>query len=217
MTPVIVILFIFALCTSYVYIAMNASTITYVGDYKFIMFKLMITVSIIAMGYLSTWFSSCYANLPYVGGPVASGLKQLFEQEGTDGKPQNTIVRTFLEYLSGVWFVFAIALLPFGHTVYQTNSENIDMDKTNQLKMIYQAVYSGPYYFMSIVFSFHLFLVFFAIANCNHKLQENNEEKDMKDTIKESFSALARHTHSIVPTCGWFFYIENYNPKSYEE
>ena len=216
MTPVIVILFVLALCTSYVYIAMNASTLTYVGDYKFVMFKTMIVVSIIAMGYLSTWFSVCYANLPIIGPKVARGLQALFENPQYDEEdvPTNTVMRTFLEYLSGVWFILAVALLPFGHTVFETGTQNIDVDRTNQLKMMYQAVYAGPYYFMTLVFSVHLFLVFFALANGNHRLQ-GAEVSD--NGIEGAFSALTKFSGEITPTCGWFFYIQNYKVEGGEE
>lgn len=214
MTPVIVILFVLALCTSYVYIAMNASTLTYVGDYKFVMFKTMMVVSIIAMGYLSTWFSVCYANLPIVGPKVANGLKTLFEKPASEedgGVPTNTVMRTFLEYLSGVWFILAVALLPFGHTVFETGTQNIDMDRTNQLKMIYQTVYAGPYYFMTLIFSVHLFLVFFALGNSNHKLQGVGEDGEGPEGgIEGALSALTKFSGEITPTCGWFFYIQNY-------
>ena len=211
MTPVIVILFMLALCTSYVYIAMNASNLTYVGDYKFVMFKLMMVVSIIAMGYLSTLFSVCYAHLPFVGPTIANGLKMFFEQPASNehgGVPTNTLVRTFLEYLSGVWFILAVALLPFGHTVFQTGTQNIDVDRTNQLKMIYQTVYSGPYYFITLVFSVHLFLLFFALANSNHVLQGIGEKGE--GAHRSVGGSLKDCALKITPTCGWFFYIQDY-------
>ena len=187
---------------------MNANTLNYAGDYKFVLFKTMIVVSIISVGYLSTWFSVCYAYLPVVGPKVASGLKSIFEQDGDDGKPSNTILRTFLEYLSAVWFIFAVALLPFGHTVFHTESQQIDVDRTNQLRMIHQTIYAAPYYFMMLIFSVHMFLFFFALGSSNHQLPGGEEENKERPNILTHMSKYSMH---ITPTCGCFFYIKDYS------
>ena len=211
MTPVIVVLFILALCSSYVFLAMNTNTLNYAGDYKFVLFKTMMVVSIIAIGYLSTLFSVCYAYLPVVGPKVAAGLKTIFEQDGDDGQPSNTLLRTFLEYLSAVWFIFAVALLPFGHTVFRTESQQIDVDRTNQLRMIYQTIYAAPYYFMMLIFSVHMFLFFFTLGSQNHQLPGNEQEDQGRPGVLKDMRTFSK---KITPTCGCFFYIKEYDVES---
>lgn len=202
MTPVIVVLFVLALCTTYVYIAMQASTYVYVGDYKFVMFKVMMVVSIIAMGYLTTMLSYSYKNLPFIGEKLAEAVLNMME----DHEGKHRIARTFLEYLSGIWFVFAVALLPFGHTVHVAGTQQIDVDRTSQLLMMHQTIYSGPYFLMMLAFSLHLFLFFFAIGNYNERL--SGERGD--DTDFSHLPTPLTDVMKIVPTCGWFFYVRDY-------
>ena len=221
MTPIIVILFVLALCTSYVFIMMNSGKLIYVGDYKFVMFKLMIIVSIVAMGYFITWFSVCYENLPLVGPAIARSAKSLMRRTGSDGAMQNTIFRTFLEYASGVWFVLAIALLPFGHSVYKTGTQEIDKDRSYQLLTAQQAIYSGPYYFFTIIFCLHILFIFMVVANSNmpdHVRKNLNTATNNSTLFQSSSNADIGESNpfvnlskvkNIMPTCGWFFYISD--------
>ena len=52
LTPLSTVLFIFSLCTAYMFLSMNGGDYTYVGDYKFILFKVMITISTVAIGFI---------------------------------------------------------------------------------------------------------------------------------------------------------------------
>lgn len=140
LTPLSTVLFIFALCTSFMFLSMNGSDYSYVGDYKFILFKVMIVISTIAMGFLLTLTSPAYYMIPF---------EPILKWDLT----KNVVVSTFLLYLSSIWLSLAVAMLPFGHTVYIGNTNNIDTERTLQLNAVQQTVYSGPYRLLMILMS----------------------------------------------------------------
>lgn len=125
---------------------MNGGEYSYVGDYKFILFKVMIVISTIAMGFIITMTSPAYYMGPW---------DFVHDLDMT----KNVVVTTFLIYMSSIWLTLAVALLPFGHTVYTGNTNNIDMERTTQLNAVQRAVYSGPYHILMILMSFGLMVL----------------------------------------------------------
>lgn len=156
LTPLSTTFFIFALCTSYIFISMNNAEFSYIADYKFILFKIVIIISTIALGFLTTVFScSIYAiDIPMV--------RQIITNYDFT---TNHIVQTFLLYISSVWMALVMALLPFGHTVFNRTTGAVDSDKTQQLMVVQQTVYSGPYYIFMILMGVFLFIFFVVVGH----------------------------------------------------
>lgn len=156
LTPLSTTFFIFALCTSYMFITMNNASYSYIADYKFILFKILIVISTIALGYLTTLFScSMYA----IDNTFVRNIVVNYDFT------TNHIVQTFLIYISSIWMALAIALLPFSHTIYDNSTGAVDIDKTQQLMVVQQTVYSGPYYIFMILMGICLFVFFLVIGH----------------------------------------------------
>lgn len=193
LTPLAIVLYLFALCTSYMFITMNASKYTYTGDYKFILFKTLMLVSIIALGFFITMFSCFIYTLP---------IPNLKNVDFT----RNHLVQTFLLYISSVWMALAVALLPFGHTVYNNETGSVDESRTMQLAVMYQVVYSGPYYTFMTLFSFFLFVAFVAIGHTYNKKPWTHEQKE-DNSIKNVFGIL-KYAMNARSTFGFYFRLE---------
>lgn len=195
LTPLAIVLYLFALCTSYMFITMNASKYTYTGDYKFILFKTLMLVSIIALGFFITMFSCFLYTLP---------IPNLKNVDFT----RNHIVQTFFLYISSVWMALAVALLPFGHTVYNTDTGTVDENHTMQLAVMHQVVYSGPYYAFMTLFSFFLFVAFVAIGHTYNKKPWTYEPDEKEEqSIKNVFNIL-KFAMNARSTFGFYFRLE---------
>ena len=193
LTPLSIVLFLFALCTSYMFIVMNASTHTYIGDYKFIMFKVIIVISTIALGFFISMFSCFMYTLP---------LPDIMDYDLS----LNHIVQTFLLYLSSVWMALSIALLPFGHTVYNKNSDAVDEDRTSQLIIVQQVVYATPYYIFMIMLGIFLFVAFIAIGHTYNKTPWRvNTEEDAPSGGLTSILTVLKHAFGMRATFGFYF------------
>lgn len=156
LTPLSTTFFIFALCTSYMFITMNNAQYSYVADYKYIMFKILIVISTIALGFLTTVFScSLYA----IDNEFVRTLVTNYDFT------RNHLVQTFMLYVSSIWMALAIALLPFSHTVYDNSTGTVDVDRTQQLMVVQQTVYSGPYYMLMLLMSVFLFVFFLVVGH----------------------------------------------------
>ena len=193
LTPLAIVLYLFALCTSYMFITMNASKYTYTGDYKFILFKTLMLVSIIALGFFITMFSCFIYTLP---------IPNLKNVDFT----RNHLVQTFLLYISSVWMALAVALLPFGHTVYNNETGSVDESRTTQLAVMHQVVYSGPYYTFMTLFSIFLFVAFVTIGHTYNKKPWTYEDEE-ENSIKNVFSVL-KYAMNARSTFGFYFRLE---------
>lgn len=192
LTPLSIVLYIFALCTSYMFLTLNASKYNYAGDYKFILFKTQILISIIALGFFTTLFSCFIYALPY------SSIKSF-------DITRNHLVQTFLLYFSSVWMALAVALLPFGHTVYNTENGSVDKDLSAQMTIMHQVVYSGPYYAFMTLFSVLMFIVFIAIGHTyNHTPWKYVEGDSNNGSIRNIFKVF-KYAMGIRSTFGFYF------------
>lgn len=199
LTPLSTVLFIFALCTAYMFLSMNGGEFTYVGDYKFILFKVMVTIATVAMGFVITVTSVAYY---YVLGGMAGLGESMMSYDFTT----NAVFTTFMLYLSSIWMALAVAMLPFGHTVYVANTDVVDMDRTYQLNAVQQAVYAGPYRALMIIMSLNLLVVLLMFA-CSSFNPLTFEPCQM-----EGFGALGKHLaqvfHGLRPTFGPYFRLD---------
>ena len=188
LTPLSTVLFIFSLCTAYMFLAMNGTDYTYVGDYKFILFKVMITISTVAIGFIITITSVAWYSIPGLSDYDIS---------------KNTVVCTFLMYLSSIWISLAVAMLPFGHTVYIAGTNNIDQDRTAQLNAAQQAIYSGPYHILMIIMSVNLFV--FALVIGARYFQSGNKPSLAKAFGGPYAESWKKMMDNLRPTFGCYF------------
>jgi hypothetical protein len=200
LTPLAIVLYLFAICTSYMFITMNASKYSYTGDYKFILFKTLMLVSIIALGFFITTFSCFIYTLPI------PNLKNI-------DFTRNHLVQTFLLYISSVWMALAVALLPFGHTVYNKETGAVDENRTTQMAVMHQVVYTGPYYTFMTLFSIFLFVAFVAIGHTYNKKPWTYEEEGESGSIKNVFSIL-KYAMNARSTFGFYFRLD---PEQYKQ
>ena len=200
LTPLAIVLYIFALCTSYMFISLNASKYNYAGDYKFILFKLQILIATIALGFFVTLFSCFVYALP-------------FKSVRSFDITRNHLVQTFLLYFSSVWMALAVALLPFGHTVYNTESGAMDKDLSTQLNIMHQVVYSGPYYAFMTVFSVMLFVAFVAIGHTYNHTPWKHTEGGTSGSVRNIFKVL-KYAMGVRSTFGFYFRLD---PDKYEK
>jgi len=196
LTPLAIVLYLFALCTSYMFITMSSSKFNYTGDYKFVGFKALIVISTIALGFFITAFSCFIYALP-------------FQSVKNFDFTRNHLVKTFMIYLSSVWMALAVALLPFGHTVYNVDNGAVDKDRTGQLNIMHQVVYTGPYYLFMILFSIMLFIVFVAVGHTYNrtpwKYVENGGDGggSMKQVAK-----IMKYAMGVRSTFGFYFRLD---------
>lgn len=193
LTPLSIVLYIFALCTSYMFLTLNASKYNYAGDYKFILFKSQILISIVALGFFSTLLSCFFYALPY------------WSIKYFDKVIRNHLVQTFFLYFSSVWMALAVALLPFGHTVYNTENGAVDKDLSAQMTIMHQVVYSGPYYAFLTLFAVLMFSAFIAIGHTyNHTPWKYVEGDSNNGSIRNIFK-IFQYAMSIRSTFGFYF------------
>lgn len=193
LTPLSTVLFIFALCTAYMFLIMNGGTYNYVGDYQFILFKVLITISTVALGFVITITSVGWY---YVAGSVLGGGSGINEYDFST----NAVVTTFLLYLSSIWMALAVAMLPFGHTVYAGQTNIVDEVRTQQLNAVQQAVYAVPYKTLSVLMA--LSLVGFVLMCIHHIRTMLHSDDGNGGGTGALFSTLFK---AIRPTFGWYF------------
>ena len=202
LTPLAIVLYIFALCTSYMFISLNASKYNYAGDYKFILFKMQILISTIALGFFITLFSCFIYALPF------QSIKNF-------DITRNHLVQTFLLYFSSVWMALAVALLPFGHTVYNMENGAVDKDLSTQLNIMHQVVYSGPYYAFMVLFSVMLFVAFIAIGHTyNHTPWKYVEGGSSNNGSIRNIFKVFKYALGVRSTFGFYFRLD---PDKYEK
>ena len=210
LTPIATVMFIFALCTAYMFLAMNASKNVYVGDYKFVLFKVMMVISTIGLGFLATVTSVSYYYfiISWAGADASGAVETLNSYDFTN----SGVITTLLLYLSSLWMAVAIALLPFGHTVYNRTDNTIDVDATNQLSAVQQAVYSGPYYVLMVFASLNLFAFFVMISHLPYNpIQALHQHGDGKtpDAFTKALTIMGKTLAALRPTLGCYFRLDN--------
>ena len=199
MTPIIIILFLLGLITAYVFIALNQSKYTFSGDYKFVMFKFAILISTIALGFLTTAFSPYIESFPMIGSKIA-GLYRIVDYN---------VIKKIILYISCLWFIFAIALLPFGHTIISTETGIVDNDRTKQLTIFYSAIYTTPYYILFTLFSLNLFFFIVSLSDWNHAKSYEGELGEKNETFNDYFQKVKQKMENIKPTLGFYFHRDN--------
>ena len=198
LTPISVVFFVFAVCTSYMFLSANSSKYTYIGDNKFVLFKVMITLSTVALGYVASVMSVSYYSLATCfGSPYTESIFSAM------GIFRSRFITTFLLYLSSLWLGLAVAMLPFGHTVYIGNTSNVDMDRTNQLIAVQQTVYALPYYILMCVMSINL-MMFIVMCALTYIHPSNKTQHTAMHILK----IMERSITAVRPTFGWYFRFE---------
>ena len=175
--PILVVLLLVGLFTAYLFLSFSHAQYAYAGDYPFVFTKLGVLLSIIALGYFTTLFSPFVSLFPF-GAKHITKIMRLFSLQW---------VRQLFMYISGIWFIAALALLPFGHSVVDTNTGALDRERTRQLMIFYRVVYASPYYFVMVAFSLSLFFMIIALGNWNNTISPPT--KDFRDVFRDSYKA----------------------------
>jgi hypothetical protein len=194
LTPLSMVFFVFAICASYMFITSSSAKYAYIGDSKFIIFKTMMLISTIAMGYVITIASvSLYVIASKFGAPVFSIVSKVLDFT------RNSAFSTLLLYMSSIWLGLAVALLPYGHTVYIAGTNNIDPSRTKQLVAVQQTVYAMP--FWVLLFTMGVSLMFFIILSCFMFVGTTKPS----DAILNTGATFGKALTGIRPTMGWYF------------
>jgi hypothetical protein len=191
-SPIVIVMALMGMFASYIYVLFSQSKFTYAADHRFVFKKISSIISIIALGYFITLFFPALSKLH-----TAAKLYEAIDRCMDSLSP-------FLKYLSAVWFIMAIALLPFGHSVVNVETNILDEQKTQQLDAFYSVFYASPYYFFQLSFSVILLLVAITVGESFRTNSEDTAESDgdslsIAKTIRKSYN-------EIRPTLGFFFY-----------
>lgn len=190
-TPIVFILFLTAIFTSYAFMSLMQSKYQYAGDYRFVFKKFGSLLSVVALGYFVTLLFPLVAKFPFKGKQMHSVLSSVVD-----------FADPILKYVSVIWFVFAVALLPFGHSVINTDTQELDEDRTQQLSTFYSVVYNMPYYVLYLAFAIVMFFTAVAIGEAIRK--EGTPDDDVSaDPFVKILKGSYENIHSTV---GFYFY-----------
>ena len=96
--------------------------------------------------------------------------------------------------------ILAVALLPYGHSVVDTSTGELDSERTDQLTIFYSVLYGMPYFVLQIVFALTMVLAAVAIGDSFRKVgQSEGTTPKFHETLRKSFA-------DIRPTIGFYFY-----------
>jgi hypothetical protein len=127
----------------------------YVADANFLGSKFVIFFSTIAMGYFITLLGNGDITRElYLSPGVGIGPEGIF-----DGLYQNSpVLFQIINLLSIFWLFAAIALMPFNHTIINSDDMTIDSDQTNFFKKMHTYIYQYPFKIINILFALTLTL-----------------------------------------------------------
>jgi hypothetical protein len=167
----------------------------YVADTKFMLFKVLVVLGTIGFGYLVAILCN--------GDPLREmrvlnvdiwGL-QLLKGWSSSAGPWDTMCKSgvlpqILGIVSMLWFVTAIALLPFSHTVKKKNDE-IDTAASDRLMTVQRIIYMFPILLIIVLFSLCLTLgIVNGVYNWNNKAEASTaaqpfdpNQLDVENTI----------------------------------
>ena len=178
------LVFLTSMITSFLYISFNQTKYTYTGEYTFVFKKLAIIFATISIGYLNTIFFPCIKKIPH-GDTIYNGLSYVLESK---------IIQNLLKQISTLWLIIALALLPYGHTVINVETNDLNKERTDQLNNFYSVFYIIPYYLIFIIFS--IIMVCFIISIGEVTKQPDNE--NIRELLESSYNG-------IQSTVGFYF------------
>lgn len=196
---IIIALMLFGVFVAYTYIGFQTSKFHYASDFTYVLFKFRILLGTVALGYFATMLSNFYISFPLIGTYLDA-----FTSVVSVG-----FVRNLLAMISTIWITFALAMLPFNHTVFNVEDDSINEERTKSLTELHHMVYGIPFYVMFVVFSLNLF--FFLIALC----VRDEEVKSWADSEGDEggwmrfppLKKLAENWKKVRPTLGFHFYV----------
>lgn len=103
----------------------------------------------------------------------------------------------------------AVALLPFGHTVYMVDNGAVDKDRTGQLNIMHQVVYTWPYYLFMILFSIMLFVVFVGVGHTYNQTPWKNADGSSSGGSMKQVVKIMKCAMGVRSTFGFYFRLDN--------
>lgn len=202
----IIVALVLGVFISYTFIGFQTNKYNYSADFSFIMFKFKILLSTIALGYFLTIFSGFYNKFPLIGNLINAVLNIVMIDW----------VRALIAFVSSIWIIFALAMLPYNHTVFNTEDNSINKDRTDKIREMHKLVYGTPFYVLFIIFSINLF--FFIISLC----VRNDGDEEMSAWVDNPegttfdyppIKKLVNNFKNINPSFGFHFYVAEESSK----
>lgn len=195
----VIVALVLGIFISYTFIGFQTNKYNYSADFSFIMFKFKILLGTIALGYFTAILSNFYDSFPIeMCGKIINAIMNVVAIDW---------IRALIAFISSIWVIFALAMLPYNHTVFNVEDNSIDVDRTNQLKQMHQLVYGTPFYVLFIIFSINLF--FFIMALCVRNDEMKEWINDTNSTWKQypPFPRLIENWQKVRPSFGFHFYV----------
>ena len=119
---IIIALLLFGVFVAYTYIGFQTSKFHYASDFTYVLFKFRILLGTVAMGYFAAILSNFYSSFPFIGTYL----------DAFTGVVSVGFVRNLLALISTIWITFALAMLPFNHTVFNVEDDSINEERTKK-------------------------------------------------------------------------------------
>lgn len=194
----VIAVLIFGVLVAYTFIGFQTTTYKYAADFDFLTFKFRVMLGTIALGYFCTILSTFYTFFPVLGRFIDVFANTL----------STTIMRNFVAFLSVIWMTFALAMLPFNHTVLNVEDGSVNDERSHDLMKLHQLVYGLPFYTLFMFFAINLFM--FILAMCVRNSEVN--EWISSESGWAEYPALKKLTSNwknLRGTLGWHFYIDD--------
>jgi len=182
-----VVLFLTSMITSFLYISFNQTKYTYTGEYTFVFKKISIIFSTISLGYFNTLFFPFIKKIPY-GDTIYDGISSIMDSK---------VVQKILQQISTFWFIIAIALLPYGHSVINIETNQLDIKRTEQLNNFYSVFYSLPYYIIFIIFSIIMLCFVITLGEITKQPDDENLGQILQTSYKGLKSTVGFYFKSV--------------------
>ena len=195
MDTTVIVMLLLGIFTAYAYIAFQSQTNHHAADFKFILFKTTIIVSTMSIGYFSFLLSGNQAKFPIIGSYVAA-IQEVVTVPA---------IRQIVVFVSAVWFVLALSLLPFNHTVYNTLDDSVNAARTAQITTMHRLVYAVPFYIIFVVFSINLFFTLIAVCVRDTENVEWGESDDRRYRKHPVLRKIQSNWKNMNMNVGFFF------------
>ena len=190
-----IVLILIGVFTAYTFIAFQSQTHKYAGDFTYIMLKTGMIIATVSVGYFSFLFSGHQRKFPLIG-PYVAALQE------TVAVP---IVRQLVLLISALWFVLAVSLLPFNHTVYNAADMTVNEPRTRQLMTAHRIVYTAPFYILFVLLMLNIFFMLVALCVRDEENVEwiaNSEAKYAEHPVLKKITSNWKHMNMNL---GFFF------------
>ena len=193
---IVIVLLLFGVFVAYTFIGFQTSKFHYAADFDYVMFKFRVLLGTVALGYFGAILSNFHDKLPLIGRYV-NALANVVAVD---------FVRNLIALISMIWITFALAMLPFNHTVFNVEDGSINEERTKSLTQLHQLVYGMPFYALFVIFSLNLFFFILAICVRDEEIEEWTDGGEGWTSFPP-LKKLSANWQNIRPTLGFHFYV----------